>query len=273
MALAANNYAQDHTQPGPLENETSKLKPLPLGQAILYFGILGVIAYIGIYAGIPFSIQITGSAFPGIALTLTGACAILFALSIVAFRAEGNELNWQAFRTRLRLKPLSGKDWLLVLGVTLLVQVLEQTIVLSGLSLDSIPFFRAPDFIPFPLVTKGEIKLPLTEFLGVPLKGAYWMIPYWIVHLFFNIFGEEFMWRGYLLPRQELSYGRWAFLVNGLLWGFVGHAFMKWYFIGMLPDILLTPWLVQRTNSTWASIVSHGLGNLLVFWMIIPGIF
>ena len=215
----------------------------------------------------------TGLAFLGVALTLTGSCMILFIVSIVAFRFEGNEMTWQAFKARFRLKPLRAKDWLLVIGVTILVQVLEQIIVLSGISLNSIPFLRAPDFIPFPLVTTGEIKLPLTEFLSVPLKGAYWMILYWIVHLFFNIFGEEFMWRGYLLPSQEVSYGKWAFVVNGLLWGFIGHVFMKWYFIGMLPDVLLTPWLVQRTKSTWASIVSHGLGNLLVFWMIIPGVF
>jgi membrane protease YdiL (CAAX protease family) len=256
-----------------MNNEISKLKPLPLWQAILIFGVLGAMVYIGIYAGVPFSIKKTGSAFLGLALTLTGACVILFILSIVAFRFEGNEMTWQAFKTRFRLNPLKAKDWLLIIGVTILVQVLEQIIVLSGISLNFIPFFRAPDFIPFPLVTTSELKLPLTEFLGVFLKGAYWMIPYWIIHLFFNIFGEEFMWRGYLLPRQELSYGKWAFLVNGLLWGFIGHAFMKWYFIGMLPDVLLTPWLVQKTKSTWASIVSHGLGNLLVFWMIIPGIF
>ena len=37
--------------------ELSKLKPLPLWQAILIFGIPGVMVYLGIYIGVPLSIK------------------------------------------------------------------------------------------------------------------------------------------------------------------------------------------------------------------------
>jgi Type II CAAX prenyl endopeptidase Rce1-like len=33
-----------------------------------------------------------------------------------------------------------------------------------------------------------------------------------------NILGEEFLWRGVVLPRQEVAFGRRAWVVNGILW-------------------------------------------------------
>jgi hypothetical protein len=32
-----------------------------------------------------------------------------------------------------------------------------------------------------------------------------------------NIVGEEFVWRGVVLPRQEVAFGGRAWLVNGVL--------------------------------------------------------
>ncbi len=90
--------------------------------------------------------------------------------------------------------------------------------------------------------------------------------------MFFSNLGEEFVWRGYILPRQELSLGRWAWLVNGLLWAFVVHAVLKWQYVGMLPSMLLAPWLAQKTKNTWASFLVHFGGNLLVVVLLVPGI-
>jgi len=80
------------------------------------------------------------------------------------------------------------------------------------------------------------------------------------------------MWRGYILPRQELSLGKQAWLVNGLLWNFVLHAVLKWQYIGMMPSMLLTPWLAQKLKNTWASFLVHFGGNLLVVVFLLPGI-
>lgn len=252
-------------------NGKKVLRSLPLWQSLLFFGIPGAIMYFGFYVGGPYFAE-RGNVFIGTALPLTGTCALIFIIALVLFRLEGNEMTWPSFQERFRLHAPKKKDWIWIIGVFFAIQILEAILVFSGISLKAIPFFRVPDFVPFPINPDKGTTIPPTEFLGVVLKGAWWMIPYWFVHLFFNIFGEEFMWRGYILPRQELSYGKWTWIINGLLWGFLFHAFMKWNFIGMLPEILLTPWIAQKTKSTWASIFTHGIGNLIILGVILPGI-
>jgi membrane protease YdiL (CAAX protease family) len=64
------------------------------------------------------------------------------------------------------------------------------------------------------------------------------------------LLAEEFMWRGYLLPRQEKIYGNKAWLVNGLLWGYILHFFLLWQFISFLPGMLMTPFIAQKTKNT-----------------------
>ena len=62
-----------------------------------------------------------------------------------------------------------------------------------------------------------------------------------------NIGGEELWWRGIILPRQELAFGKWAWLVNGLLWDlfhFFYHsnaASVVSYMAGDLADRLRGP--------------------------------
>nr|WP_264475105.1 CPBP family intramembrane glutamic endopeptidase [Salinirubrum litoreum] len=108
--------------------------------------------------------------------------------------------------------------------------------------------------------------------MGVTLAGAWWVVAVWTVAFVINVGGEELLWRGYLLPRQEAVFGRWAWLVNGLLWVVAVHAFMWWTLVGLLPTGLVTPYLVQRYESTWAGIVVHGLGNALWLGLLVVGV-
>jgi membrane protease YdiL (CAAX protease family) len=105
--------------------------------------------------------------------------------------------------------------------------------------------------------------------LGEPIKGNWGILALWIPLNLISMIGEEFMWRGYILPRQELTHGKWAWLVNGLMWAFLVHACLKWHFIGMLPSMLLTPWLAQRLKNTSASAMVHIVGNAILFWALL----
>ena len=86
---------------------------------------------------------------------------------------------------------------------------------------------------------------------------------------------EELMWRGVILPRQEVSYGRWAWLVNGLFWAYLVHMLVPWAFIGFLRSMLIAPYLAQRCQSTWVGLMVHGIGNsllwFLILWAILAG--
>lgn len=89
-------------------------------------------------------------------------------------------------------------------------------------------------------------------------------------------FGEEFGWRGYLLPRLAPLGGEWAAFLTGVIWGlwhvpiiittsinFPGHPWL-----GALGMVALTTafgfvlaWLRFRSGSVWPSTLAHAAAN------------
>ena len=43
-------------------------------------------------------------------------------------------------------------------------------------------------------------------FMGMPLKGAWWLVVFYTIGWILNILGEELWYRGFMLPRQELAH-------------------------------------------------------------------
>ena len=53
------------------------------------------------------------------------------------------------------------------------------------------------------------------------LVGAWWFLGLFVVNAIFNtILGEEFLFRGVLLPKMEGAFGRWSWVANGAMHGF-----------------------------------------------------
>ncbi len=245
---------------------------MPLWQSILLFGIPGAMIYLGTYYGVPYLDNLGVPLIVSWTLFMMGPIALLIPASIIAYRLEGNPMNWSAFKKRFRLNSISGKVWLLILAIFLIAEAGKLGLQFTGKILAQIPIFAPPSILPELMNPEMLLtKLPST-FFGIPVLGNFWLILFWLVWLFFNIFGEEFMWRGYMLPRMELTYGKWAWLVNGLLWCFLLHAFMSFYFIAMLPLCLLTPWLAQKTKNTWPAFLVHLFGNMMMLFVIVPGV-
>ena len=139
--------------------------------------------------------------------------------------------------------------------------------------LAAIPFFTPPPLLPDLLDPHQAIDLPPVAYMGVPLRGNSWVIVLYAVSLLANILGEELLWRGYLLPRQELVLGRWAWLANGLLWIIVFHAMFRWMWIALIPTGMITPCVAHRVKSTWASIIIHGFGNAIYLTLLLSSLF
>jgi membrane protease YdiL (CAAX protease family) len=80
----------------------------------------------------------------------------------------------------------------------------------------------------------------------------------------FNYFlGEEFLYRGILLPKMNGVFGKWDWFANGVLFGF--YHLHK-------PQVIISTALVfgfifafpaKRFQSTWMSVIIHGLEGLL----------
>jgi membrane protease YdiL (CAAX protease family) len=97
--------------------------------------------------------------------------------------------------------------------------------------------------------------------------------------LLFNMiftFGEEFGWRGYLLPRLAPLGGGWAALITGVIWGLwhaplivlYGYNFPGHPWLGILGMIAFTTalsfvfaWLRFRSGSVWPSTLAHAAVN------------
>jgi len=74
---------------------------------------------------------------------------------------------------------------------------------------------------------------------------------------FFNIFGEEFLWRGYIQPRQEVLNKKWTWLVHGSFWA-VWHLPMGLDLIySAIPIFFILPAVVQVRKNTAVAIVVH----------------
>jgi membrane protease YdiL (CAAX protease family) len=254
---------------------SAQLQPIPFWHTLVLFGIPGAIVYVDIYFVVPYLVR------AGVPLVLCFPpllmLPVLLPAALVLLGQEGNKVSWSSLRERFRLHPMSGKQWLWALGTLFAAQVSDGLFGFIGLDwlarwLATIPVFGPPKHLPALMDPRVELDLLPTEFLGAPLRGNWWILLWWVALLFLSNLGEELVWRGYVLPRQELSLGRSAWVVNGLLWTFLVHAVLKWQYIGMLPSMLLAPWLAQKARNTWASFVVHYGGNLMIVALLVPGI-
>jgi hypothetical protein len=129
---------------------------------------------------------------------------------------------------------MNGDDWLWAVGGFVAVGVLTGGV---GTALGLLP---------------DETKLHPSFLAFEPLgPGRYWILGAWLTFFVLNIVGEEFVWRGVVLPRQEVVFRGRAWLVNGVLW-LLFHAAFPWQvLLTLVPITLILPYVVQRRRSTW----------------------
>lgn len=251
------------------------LHPMPLWQSLLYFGLPALLFRLSIYNGTPALIALGMSPFYANVVTFTVPAAILFALALGFCKRDGYAGSWAELKARLRLVRMTGRDWLWAIVALLLtflsIGAIQQFTALPLIK--AIPAIAPPAFFP-PWNQPGvafDVAL-YSSYIGEPLKGNWGVALLVLVMFFFNIFGEELWWRGYILPRQERAQGRWAWLVNGLLWLLWHVAFYPWQIFALLPICLAVPFVAQRRQNTWTAIIIHlqnGVFQLLVLAMVL----
>jgi len=260
-------------QPARAEQRASTLRPLPLWQALLYFGLPALLFRIALYAATPALIRLGLPPFEAFVVSFTVPAAILFALAFGFCKRDGYALSWSALKTRLRLLPMTGKDWLWAIVGVVVYLSLGGLSFTAQLLISAFPAIAPPDFFPPWLNPKTIFDLALwANYIGAPLKGNWGVAVLFFVMLFFNIFGEELWWRGYILPRQEQAHGRWTWAIHGLLWWLWHLAFYPWQLVALLPICLIIPYVAQRRQNSWPGIIIHwanGLSLLLVLAMVL----
>jgi membrane protease YdiL (CAAX protease family) len=218
-----------------------KLKPLTWTGLILLFGIPTILNAIACQIAIPFLYNNTDLPIEICYFLSVGLLVLvpMFFGAILLSGREAGSFKAAALFERMRIKKLNRVDIIWTVGGFVflsLTSFLIAMIILPALGIDASPFF----------------------FKNMPLNDTHMYILYvWPLFFFFNIFGEEFLWRGYIQPRQELLNKKWTWLVHGILWaGFhipMGFDLM----LSAAPIFFILPAIVQLRKNTMISIIIH----------------
>ncbi len=228
---------------------------------LLEISLLGLLSFYGLR---PYLEHAGWSSYSAYLVSLSVVFVMMFAWSLAAYLAEGHPRTWTAFLRRNRLGDFSPRVLLWGIGLGILMFLL--TAVFSPL------LSRA--------ITGGVLPLPagLPDYLNPTRQqsvallkekfAAQGVLPLIPIVLVLNIAAEELFWRGMIFPRQELQHGKRTFLVHGLIWAF-SHLFQYW----LLPPILIgsvaLSYAVQRSRTTWVSVVAHLVNNGLPFVLML----
>jgi uncharacterized protein len=196
----------------------------------------------------------------------------LFVLSMIIVRREEGDLRWATVKGRLRLnaprEPTTGQPrarlflWVVpfIVAVAVIELVLNSPIENAWVSV--FPFLAEPEGYSFDAILGSQ------EILG-RLVGAWWFFALVVVQAIFNtILGEEFLFRGVLLPRMEGVFGRWSWVANSVLFGFY-HVHVPWVIPNAVLTGLLYTYPAYRYRSTWMSIVVHSAQSVYFAFLVL----
>ncbi len=174
---------------------------------------------------------------------LVGGVGVFTPLLVAAFlllqqeEALAQPRHWSE---RLRFRRLDRGDWLWGLGA---LMVIGAATAMLQLVLEAL-LGAAPGQPPFLSLD------PLTS-------ERYWILGVWLPFWVLNIMGEEILWRGVALPRQEVAFGRRAWMVHGVGWTLFHLAFGWQLVVMLLPILFVLPYVVQRRQNSWLGVLIH----------------
>jgi len=197
----------------------------------------------------------------------------LFVLSMIIVGQEEGDLRWATVKRRLRLNtprdPKTGETrrrlWLWVIPFLIAIGVWELALTsyVDDLWVSVFPFFAEPPGYSMAAVFESQ------EILA-RLVGAWWFLALFVVQAIFNtILGEEFLFRGVLLPKMEGVFGRWSWVANGVLHGFY-HVHQPWGIVGaVISGVFLYAFPSWRFRSTWMGVIVHSAQSVYLAFLIL----
>src|SRR5512143_564043 len=198
-----------------------------------------------------------------------------FLLVMILLYREAGNLHWSTIRQRLWLRqPSSEKGgrtdrrlWWWLIPVLVLTVLYEMQVigVVDRLWVSLFPALAEP--AGFSL--GGILGSPEAKAQMVGAWGFYWL--FMVNALFNTVIGEELLFRGLLLPRMARTFGKWDWVVNGILFGFY-HWHQPWVFIGAaIEGGFLYAFPTKRFKSAWFGIIAHS-GQSVFFAFLLLGL-
>ncbi len=101
--------------------------------------------------------------------------------------------------------------------------------------------------------------------------GAWGLLALSVVFAVFNTFlGEEFVFRGVLLPKMAGVFGKWDWVANAVIFGFY-HLHQPWGILDAIITGLIFAFTGKRFRSNWFPIILHS-GQSVFFLFLILGL-
>ena len=187
-------------------------------------------------------------------LCLTVGLIWEFVLLVALLWREQGTLRWSTTREALWLRSprsprsgrVGGRVWLVLIPLVVAFAVV-----------DGVPWVTGPsdrDFSKFLDSSAGHAFLS-------GAWGWYALILVWF--LFNTVLGEELLFRGFLLPRMNGTFGRGDWLANGLL--FTGyHLHVPWVMPATLLDTFILAYPTKRYRSAWIGIAVHSAQSVFL---------
>jgi len=204
---------------------------------------------------------------PGIVFWLMMIVGLIWqcVFSLVLVRNETGNLKWYSIRQRMWYNkpkdPETGKSrnslfWWVIpfLFLSGVLQVIPLPEVMSSIFpfIDNLPQYDMAD-------------LATPEY-----KGAWWLIGIYLIHMPLNYFlGEEFLFRGILLPKMSGVFGKWDWFTNGVLFGFYHLSKPHIIFWSALTTGLLFSYPSKRFRSNWMAVIIHGAEGVFILFLIL----
>jgi len=196
-----------------------------------------------------------------------------FVLAMVILYHEEGNIRLSTISRRFRLNhpvaPTTGETrktlWWWIVPLILFTAVLELTLgtPLVTLWTTLFPFFAEP---------KGyDASVLIAPEMHSFWVGAWDMYGLFFVMALFNTFlGEEFLFRGVLLPKMEGVFGKWDWVANGIMFSFY-HLHQPWGILaGLLPDLTFA-FSAKHFRTSWFSIILHS-GQSVFFLVLLLGL-
>ena len=248
------------------------LKPLSWGPTLIIFLITAVVLYVAHTIVAPAYMAATGQPYlVAYLIVWVTTMGLVSAAVLIAYKGEGRPFTRQAFGARHRLYRVQGADWLWLLGMFVFSLATYSALSFTATWLASMPLFAPHPAFPPDLGPGTAGALVPGVLFGMPLKGQWWLILVYAIGWLLNVIGEELWYRGWMLPRQELAFGKHAWLINALMFTFQ-HTFQPWNYLAMLPGSLFVVYAAQRRCNTSLSLIWHSVLNVSLLLFIIQGV-
>jgi len=194
-------------------------------QSIVLFGLPALLLWATTGLLIPLLVQ--GGWAPQAAWFLAGAMVFVpllvaalagaWAALPSAFRGDDSEPSAGAPHDSRRLEA-DGYVFLFIGGATAALYVVNASV-----------WPRLPPHSPF--LTASALE-----------PAYYYLLLLWVPFFTMNIIGEELWWRGFIQPRQEPKFGRFTWIIQGVLHPGFHFSFGLGLILILLPTVFALPW-------------------------------